>query len=89
MSEEASQAEGTAWAKALGQKDCRKFQDLKEGHVSAAVSLEGPEEAREVDMSWTMSNDLGFYPKALKWRDGGVKQPDFCFKNFILRISPL
>lgn len=71
MSEDASQAVATAWAKALGQKDHINFQDLKEGHVSAAVSLGGPEEAREVGMSRTVSNDLGFYPKALQWRDGG------------------
>lgn len=60
------QAEGAAWAKDLGQKDHGEFQDLKEGHMAAAVSLSGQDEAREVGKSQTTLNDLDVYLKALR-----------------------
>lgn len=61
MSEGASQNEEMACAKDLGQKSHGRFQDLKEGHVSAAVSPGGQAEARHVGKSQTLFSDLGFY----------------------------
>ena len=63
VSEEALQAEGTVWAKGLGQKDLGKFPNLKEGHMPVAVSLSGQDEAREMDKSQTMLYDSGFIEK--------------------------
>lgn len=65
MREEALQAEGTAWAKDLGQKDRGKLQDLKEGHVVATVSWGGQDEVREEGgKSQTVFNH--FYLEALR-----------------------
>lgn len=66
MREGAPQEKEVACAEDLGQKSHGRFQDPKEGHVSAAVSPGGQAEARHVGKSQTLFRDLGFYPKALR-----------------------